>query len=115
MKSLLYVVAIACAVFATGCRSTGVVPMDQNSFMIAKKDGTPGLGVSFANKAEVYQEASTFCKAKGQEVKTLRVETTPARPGQLGGTELQFKCVAPGGDAQPLAKEADQVVEVRNR
>jgi hypothetical protein len=66
--------------------------MDQNSFMIAKKDGAPGLGVSFSNKAEVYQEAANFCKAKSLEVKTLRVETTAARPGQLGGTELQFKC-----------------------
>jgi hypothetical protein len=79
----------------------------ENSFMIAKKDGTLGLGVSFSNKTEVYQEAANFCRPKGLEVKTLRVETTAARPGQLGGTELQFKCVAPGGEAQPLAKEAD--------
>jgi hypothetical protein len=115
VKPFLKSIAIACVALATGCQSTGVIPMDQNSFMIAKKDGTPGLGVSFSNKAEVYQEATNFCKAKGLEVKTLRVETTPARPGQLGGTELQFKCVAPGGEAQPLAKEADQVIELRNR
>lgn len=115
MKLFLKIIVIACPVFAAGCQSTGVIPMDQNSFMIAKKDGTPGLGVSFTNKAEVYQEAGNFCKLKGLEVKTLRVETTPARPGQLGGTELQFKCVVPGGDAQPLAKEADQIIELRNR
>jgi hypothetical protein len=59
-------------------------------------------------------EATTFCTTKGLEVKTVRVETTPARLGQLGGTELQFKCVAPGGEAQPLVKEADQVIELRN-
>lgn len=115
MKPLLKIFTIACLASAAGCQSTGVIPMDQNSFMIAKKDGTPGLGVSYSNKAEVYKEATTFCKEKGFEVKTLRVETTPARPGQLGGTELQFKCVPPGGDAQPLAKEADQVIELRNR
>lgn len=115
MKLLLTTAVIACLVAVAGCQSTGVIPMDQNSFMIAKKDGTPGLGVSFSNKAEVYREATAFCKVKGLEVKTLRVETTPARPGQLGGTELQFKCVAPGGDAQPLVKEADQVIELRSR
>lgn len=97
------------------CQSMGVIPMDHDSFMVAKKDGTPGLGVSFSNKAAVYQEAGEFCQKKGLEVKTLRVETTPARVGQLGGTELQFKCVAPRGQAHPLVKEADQVVEVRNR
>jgi hypothetical protein len=82
--------------------------------MVAKKDGTPGLGVSFSNKAAVYQEAGEFCQKKGLEVKTLRVEITPARVGQLGGTELQFACVAPGGQAHPLVKQTDQVVEVRN-
>ena len=115
MKLISKIAVAACAVVAAGCQSTGVIPMDQNSFMIAKKDGTPGLGISFSNKAAVYKEATEFCRTKGLEVKTLRVETSPARPGQLGGTELQFKCVLPGGDAQPLAKEADQVIELRNR
>ena len=68
MKLFLKIIVIACPVFAAGCQSTGVIPMDQNSFMIAKKDGTPGLGVSFTNKAEVYQEAGNFCKLKGLEV-----------------------------------------------
>jgi len=98
-----------------GCASTGVVPMDQDSYMIGKKDGTPGLGVSLSNKAEVYREANEFCRSKGLEVKTLHVTTTPARPAQLGSTELQFKCVAPGGTAQPLIREPDQVIENRTR
>jgi hypothetical protein len=115
MNLFFKIVAITCLLSAAGCQSTGVIPMDQNSYMIAKKDGTPGLGVSFSNKAEVYQEANKFCKAQGLEVKTLRVETTPSRLAQFGGTELQFKCVVPGSDAQPLVKDADQVIELRNR
>lgn len=115
MKHFLKCVFLSLTGALAGCQSTGVIPMDQDSFMIAKKDGTPGLGVSFSNKAAVYQEAGAFCKAKGLEVKTLRVETVPARVGQLGGTELQFKCVPPGGEAQPLSKEADTVLEIRNR
>lgn len=58
------------AVMFTGCQSTGVIPMDQDSYMIGKKDGTPGLGVSLSNKAAVYREANTFCQAKGLEVMT---------------------------------------------
>ena len=81
--------------------------------MVGKKDGTPGLGVSLSNKAEVYREANEFCRAKGLEVQTLEVTTTPARLGQLGSTELHFICVAPGGTAQPLRKTPDTVIEIR--
>lgn len=103
------------ALMLSGCQSTGVIPMDRDSYMIGKKDGTPGLGVSLTNKAEVYREANTFCREKGLEVETLHVTTTPSRPGQLGSTELQFRCTSPGGKAQPLVKESDTVIEIRNR
>ena len=95
-----------------GCASTGVVPMSQDSYYIGKKDSTPGLGVSFENKAEVYQEANAFCSKKGKEVYVLKETVTPAAPGRLGSTELHFKCVLPGGTAQPLTKEADTVIRV---
>jgi hypothetical protein len=110
MKKLLTVFILGIA----GCSSTGIIPMDQDSYMIGKKDGTPGLGVSLTNKAEVYREANDFCRAKGLEVKTLQLTTIPARPAQLGSTELQFKCVNPGQSAQPLQKVPDAVIEIRN-
>ena len=101
--------------FIVSCSSTGVIPMSQDSYFIGKKDGYPGVGISLSNKAEVYQEAHAFCNKKNLEVKILRENTRPARPGQLGSTELHFKCVSPGGTAQPLVKEADKVIEIRNR
>jgi len=61
--------------------------------MIGKKDGSPGLGISLANKAEVYKEANDFCDARGLTVSTIEVTTTPAMVGQLGSTELLFRCV----------------------
>lgn len=76
-----------------GCQSTGVIPMSQNSYFIGKKDGSPGIGISLTNKAEVYQEANEFCNKKGLEVKTLRETVIPAAPARLGSTELHFKCV----------------------
>jgi len=84
-----------------GCQSTGVVPMDQDSYFIGKKDGSPGIGVSLTNKAAVYREANDFCRKKGLEVKTLNLTVTPAMPARLGSTELQFRCVPPGSEAQP--------------
>ena len=106
---------IVMALLVIGCSSTGVIPMDKDSYLIGKKDGTPGLGVSLTNKAEVYKEANEFCSSKGLEVETLSVTTTPARPAQLGSTELQFKCIPRGSTAKPLIREADKIIEIRNR
>lgn len=108
------IAALAASTIA-GCASTGVIPVDQDSYMIGKKDGTPGLGVSLSNKAAVYKEANEFCRAEGLEVLTLTVTTTPSMPAQLGSTELHFKCVQPGGSATPLVKEPDKVIEIRSR
>lgn len=82
-----------------GCSSTGVIPIGNDSYMIGKKDGAPGLGVSFSVRADVYNEATDFCKQKKLEVKTLNSITTPAMLGQLGSTELQFKCVPPNSES----------------
>lgn len=106
---------VSIGLLVVGCASTGVVPMDRDSYMIAKKDGTPGLGVSFSNKAEVYREAGDFCRTKGMEVETLNVVVTAAAPARLGSTELHFKCVPAGGTAQPLIRESDRIIEIRNR
>ncbi|PHR23883.1 MAG: hypothetical protein COA36_16400 [Desulfotalea sp.] len=93
----------------SGCSSTGVIPMSQDSYFIGKKDGSPGLGVSFINKAEVYQEANAFCDKKSLELLTLRESVIPAVPGRLGSTELHFKCVQPGGTAQLLIKNPNDM------
>ncbi len=98
-----------------GCQSTGVIPMDQDSFYVGKKDGSPGLGVSLSNKAEVYKEANAFCSKKGLMVEVMRETVTPAAPARLGSTELQFKCVVSGGKAKPLETAPDTVIEVRQK
>lgn len=72
-------------------------------------------GVSRSNTADFDGEANDFCKAKGLEVKTLQVTTTPSRPAQFGSTELHFKCVPPRGSAEPLVREPDKVIEIRLR
>jgi hypothetical protein len=77
----------------TACQSTGVIPMDHGTYMIGKKDGSPGLGVSLSNKAEVYKEANAFCHKKELEMETIEVTVSPAQLAKLGSTELEFKCV----------------------
>ena len=99
-------------VLLSGCQSTGVIPMGQDSYFIGKKDGSPGMGVSLSNKASVYEEANAFCNKKGLEVKTLQEKTVGSWPGHLGSTELQFKCVAPG-TTDPLVKGPDTVIQIK--
>jgi hypothetical protein len=77
--------------------------MDGDSYMIGKKDGAPGLGISLSNKAAVYREANDFCRGKGLEVQTLNITVRSAVPAKLGYTELQFRCIAPNGPTQPTA------------
>lgn len=101
--------------FITSCSSTGVIPMSQDSYFIGKKDGMPGIGISLSNKAEVYQEATTFCNKKRLVVFTLRETVTPAVPGRLGSTELHFKCIQPGNTARPFVKDADKVVNINHK
>jgi hypothetical protein len=90
MKIVLCVVIL----FLAGCASTGVVQTGSDTFFIGKKDGTPGLGVSLSNQAEVYREANDFCFLRSLSVETVSLDTTPARLAQLGSTELYFKCVS---------------------
>lgn len=95
-----------------GCASTGVIPLGQNTYMIGQKDGTPGLGVSFTVKAEIYKEAVTFCAQQNKDVKTLEVITIPSAPARLGSTEIRFTCIEKGtiGESYPT-----QIIENRNR
>lgn len=107
----LFVTALLAA-----CASTGVVPLDQDSYFLGKKDASPGLGVSLSNKADVLKEAGAFCGAKGMQVKVLELTSTPSRPAQFGSTELQFRCVPLGGEARDAVPRApDEVIEKRIR
>ena len=103
------------SILLASCASTGVIPIGQDMYYIGKKDGSPGVGVSLSNKAEVYREANAFCAKKDLEVKKLQETITPSAPAQLGSYELQFTCVSPGGVAQPLVKVPDTVIEVRQQ
>ena len=102
INALLFILLLS------SCASTGVVPLSQDSFMIGKKDGTPGLGVSLSNQADVYREANAFCSSKGMQVETLNLIVTPAAPARLGSTELHFKCT-------PSKQNVEVVLNVENK
>lgn len=93
------------SIILLGCSSTGVVPIGGNTYMIAKKDGSPGVGISQKNKAEVYQEATEYCSSKHMVMKEVSVKVSPSLPLILGSTELHFRCVDQStGDSEQMRK-----------
>jgi hypothetical protein len=77
-----------------GCAShTGVVPMGQDRYMIAKQQGTgfPGLGNM---KAEIIAEGAAHCRSAGKEFKLLDVKETqpPYILGNYPRSEIEFTC-----------------------
>lgn len=82
-----------------GCASnTGIVPMGQGRYMVAKQAATgfPGLGNL---KGEALVEANQHCTAQGKDMEVLT--TTETQPPYVFGNypraEVHFQCVAHKG------------------
>lgn len=77
----------------TACSSTGVVPMNKDSFLISKKSAQVGFGPPIGIKGEVYTEANEFCRQDGKAVETLKYEETNSGFARSAAVALEFRCV----------------------
>ena len=82
------------AIILTGCASTGVVQMDADNYMIAKKSPQVGFGPPIGVRAEVYQEANDFCAKQNKTVETINLELTNAGFARSAAATLEFRCKA---------------------
>ena len=85
-------IAIFLILLFTACSSTGVVPMDKGTYMIAKRSAQVGFGPPSAVKADVYKEANEFCAKRQKVVKTLNLKVTNSGFARPGHVSLEFKC-----------------------
>lgn len=117
MKKLL---AWAAAAAIAGCAShTGVVPIGQDTFMIARQaaTGLPGLGNL---KGEIIAEGAAHCRAAGKEFQIVSTKETqpPYVMGNYPRAEIEFMCLA-AGDRElrrpKLERTPDTLIEVRPR
>jgi len=76
----------------TACSSTGIVPMDAGTYMIAKRSAQIGFGPVDGAKADIYREANEFCAKQGKSVETISTTMTNAAFAQPGSASLQFLC-----------------------
>ena len=76
----------------TACSSTGVVPMNSGTYLIAKRSVQAGFGPPDGVKADVYREANDFCAKERQNVETIHLEVTNSGFARPGNVSLQFRC-----------------------
>ena len=79
--------------FLAGCSSTGIVPMDKDTYMVSKRSAQVGFGPPIGAKADIYQEANEFCAKQNKKVETVKLDTTNSGFGRPASASLQFRCV----------------------
>lgn len=76
-----------------GCASTtGVVPIGQNTFMIAREDNGPAASLG-ALKVAAVNEAGVFCARQDKTMQITKESDTPRSLGQFPQSTLQFQCI----------------------
>jgi hypothetical protein len=90
MKSRLVILALV----LTGCSNTGVVPMDKDTYMLAKSSLQAGFGPADGAKADVYREANDFCGKQSKRVETVKFDMTNSGFARPTSASLQFRCVS---------------------
>lgn len=85
---------ILMAVVLTGCASSGVVTIGQDTYMISKTSAG-GMFVSGSSvETHLYVEANKFCASRGLIIETVDATAKNAIPfARMPSAELRFRCV----------------------
>lgn len=90
MKALVVILSLV----LLGCSSTGIIPMDRDTYMVSKRSAQIGFGPPVGAKADVYKEANDFCASQDKKVETVNLETTDSGFGRPASASLQFRCIS---------------------
>lgn len=92
MRSSVSVAALM--LILAGCSSTGVVPVDRDTYMVAKTSPACGFRSADGTKAKLYREANKFCAKKNRQIETVEVTGRNGIPfARCASAELRFRCV----------------------
>lgn len=83
----------AMAIALSACATTGVIPMDKDTYILGKRSAQLGFGPPVGAKAEVYEEANAFCAKQSRSVETVSFESVDSGFARPGSVSLQFRCV----------------------
>jgi hypothetical protein len=90
-KAYVYSTMLSLALAA--CSSTGVVPMDGDTYMVSKRSAQVGFGPADGAKADIYREANDFCATQNKKVKTVSLQMTDSGFARPASAALQFQCM----------------------
>lgn len=85
----------AALVFLTlaACSSTGIVPMDGDTYTVSKRSAQVGFGPADGAKADIYREANDFCANQNKKVETVALQMTDSGFARPASAALQFRCM----------------------
>lgn len=85
---------VALTMILAGCSSTGIVPIDRDTYMVAKTSSACGFRSADGTKAKLYREANKFCAKKNRQIQTVDVTGRDGIPfARCASAELRFRCV----------------------
>lgn len=78
------------------CTSTGVVPIDRDTYLIAKRTVPFGILPPAYAKADIYREANGFCAGQGMALGTVSFRATSSDFSDPAVVSLEFRCLLGG-------------------
>ncbi len=105
-------ITFAAVVLVTGCASSGIVSMGQDTFMISKQSST-GFHSAGSVKADIYKEGSAYCASQGKEFQPVNDRGVDGVPGRsFASAEVQFRCLSKG-DAELSRPTMKPIANIR--
>jgi len=91
-----FIIILSTYMLASGCASTGVVPIGQGVYMLTKKSAACGFASAEGTMSDLYKEANKFCATKHMQVDSVEAIPRDGVPFvRCASAELHFKCVTP--------------------
>lgn len=96
MRSInLGCLGLACCLFVyMGCQNPQIVPVSQDTYMLAKADNAGIFGNPAKMKADVLKQASEFAARRGMIAVPVSLKEVPIGFGRKATVEYQFRLVA---------------------
>lgn len=94
LKPLGSLGAVSFVAVLLGCQNPEIVPISQDTYMLAKADNAGIFGNSAKMKAEVLRQASEFAAQRGMVAIPVTLKEVPIGFGRKATIEYQFKLVA---------------------
>jgi hypothetical protein len=81
------------AIVLAGCASSGVVPMDRDTYFVKHSAGFGEMGAPLTAKIDVYSDANKYCEMQKKQVEAIKLEMKSQFPFVPGYAALHFRCV----------------------